>query len=164
MNARLERLRLQIVASESAALIGARIRGAREDRGWSRRELAKRMDGLATDNDIYRWEKGQHRPRDDALAAAARALELPLSYFFQDQARGPTPDLSNGSDHATPETNAALIAQLDARLSSIEDLLAAVKIETEAMKIETEARDKEVLRLLGGGMPPDAGSQPPPQR
>lgn len=98
-----------MMGGETAALIGERIRAAREERGWTRRKLVGEMAGLATENDVYRWETGKHRPRDDALAAAAKALGRPLAWFMEAD-RGETPDLSLASDDSK---------QLEERLDGI---------------------------------------------
>lgn len=150
MSPRLQRLRLQLVASESAALIGARIRGAREDRGWTRRELARQMDGVATENDIYRWEKGQHRPRDDALAAAARALERPLSHFV-DVDRRERPDVGGPVD-------------VEERLARIEEKLDELLNRTARAETDVGQQIHEAFEDLASRLGREVGKRPPRSR
>lgn len=78
-----QRLRLQLVAAEYVERIGQRIRERREELGLSRPALVRKTQGLVTENDLYRWETGRHRPQDGALDDLAAALEVDTSYFFQ---------------------------------------------------------------------------------
>lgn len=152
MSTRLERLRLQLMAGENAAQIGARIREAREAKGWTRRQLAREMDGVASDNDLYRWETGRHRPHDETLATIAKALHLPLSYFLDFEHKDETPDVLGALNGDTPA-----VEQLVAAVSALDERL-------RLFQVETAARDLEVLRLLEEALPPKRRSQgQPPQ-
>lgn len=64
--------------------MGERIRERREELGLSRADVARAMPGKTNENAIYRWEKGQHRPNDDALEALAKALDVNVAYFHAD--------------------------------------------------------------------------------
>jgi transcriptional regulator with XRE-family HTH domain len=65
---------LHQMVSDHAERIGARIRERREELGLTRRDLIRQIDGIISDNDLYRWETGKHRPRDDTLTVIAEAL------------------------------------------------------------------------------------------
>jgi transcriptional regulator with XRE-family HTH domain len=88
-----QRLRLTLAMAEHVERIGARIRARREELGLSRRALAKKMAGIVTENDIYRWERGQHKPGDDKLEALGLALEVDVSYFMLPEPQAGAPDL-----------------------------------------------------------------------
>jgi transcriptional regulator with XRE-family HTH domain len=88
-----QRLRLALMAAEHVERIGARIRARREEMRLSRRALVQRMEGVVTENDLYRWERGQHRPQDSTLEALAKALEVDVAYFLIEEPAAPAPDL-----------------------------------------------------------------------
>ena len=72
------------MAAEYLERMGARIRDRREELGLSRSEVARQMPGKTTENQIYRWEKGLHRPNDDALEALASVLGVTIAHFLAD--------------------------------------------------------------------------------
>lgn len=138
----LQRLRLQLMASERAAHIGTRLRARREELDLTRRELAREMDGLATENDIYRWESGKHRPQDDTLAALARALGKNYGWAVGEE-----------PDSATPDLTAVLAdeSQLDRIEKQLTELAAAVDVLTgrlQESRAETVVRAAEVLKRI----------------
>lgn len=60
--------------------VGARIREAREERGFTQRELADRITRRqATISD---FERGQMQPDATTLVILAEVLQKPLTYFF----------------------------------------------------------------------------------
>lgn len=61
----------------SPPTLGARIRKAREHRGYSQWELA-RLTGCSQGN-VSDWERGAYRPRLDRVIRLARALRLPVA-------------------------------------------------------------------------------------
>lgn len=70
--------------------VGRRIEAARKEKGWTRRELARRVhdvDQLA----VYRWEKRGHLPRPENFVALARALDKPVAWFYEDAPGPETP-------------------------------------------------------------------------
>lgn len=96
------RLRFELMAAEYVERIGARIRERREALHLSRRDVVRRMDSRNSENDLYRWEIGKHRPSDGALESLAVALDVPVSYFFTSDTESEatslrTPDLSFSS-------------------------------------------------------------------
>jgi len=62
--------------------VGLRIRALREKRGWSLRELADRC-GLSF-NAISRIERGENSPTVSTLHSLAKALNAPITAFFED--------------------------------------------------------------------------------
>lgn len=59
-----------------AAVLGRNVRIARQERGWSREQLAVRSRlSLAT---IYRLETGKHAPQYGTLRAVAKALKTSM--------------------------------------------------------------------------------------
>lgn len=105
------------MAAEHVERIGNRIRERREELGLSRDDLAREMPGKTNGNAIYRWEKGLHEARPDALEALATALDVPVSYFYVDQPdKSETPDLGaalNGNGPTPSEDLLRIRDQLD---------------------------------------------------
>lgn len=67
---------------------GAKIREARESKGWSQSQLAwevrKVNPGLRPDGSaISNYESDKHRPRSAMLYALARALGHPIEFFLE---------------------------------------------------------------------------------
>lgn len=60
-----------------ARVVGARLRRARRQRGWSQAALARAVARSRTT--VSRWEAGHRLPPLEALAVAARALDWPLA-------------------------------------------------------------------------------------
>lgn len=67
-------------AERRAFQLGAKVRTAREQHGWSRAELAKRV-GMPT-SELARFETGGALPALPVLDRIARALDLRLSIAF----------------------------------------------------------------------------------
>jgi Zn-dependent peptidase ImmA (M78 family)/transcriptional regulator with XRE-family HTH domain len=66
--------------TDTTALVGRRIKEAREAQHWSQGELARRL-GL-TQTAISYWESGKRSPGLDDLVQLAHALERDVSFFF----------------------------------------------------------------------------------
>lgn len=95
--------------------LGQRIRLRREELHLSRPEVARAMPGKTTENQIYRWEKGLHRPQDDALEALATVLQVDVGYFIvpaveQHLLEAPTP-FGEGLDER--------VARMESRLTGL---------------------------------------------
>lgn len=68
------------------ATVGGNIKDARESAGLTQHELAvklMRADAMA----ISRWERGVHRPNDEALLRLAEVLGHPVHWFYTDHER-----------------------------------------------------------------------------
>jgi len=62
--------------------VAARVRGIREERGWSVAELARRCK-MAAPN-VHRLESGKHAPTTRTLVRVAEALEVPLDRLLRE--------------------------------------------------------------------------------
>lgn len=82
-----QRARLQLVAAEFVERLGARMREQRETLGLSMAEVARRMPGKVSENQVYRWELGKHQPKPDTLEALAKVLGTTVATLM-----APTPD------------------------------------------------------------------------
>jgi transcriptional regulator with XRE-family HTH domain len=127
---------LQLVASDQAVQIGARLRKRRAELGLTRRQLSQRMEGLATENDLYRWESGKHRPQDDTLSAIARALDRDYAW-----ALGLSPDETD----ADVEWDDALEERIIQRLGELEEQI-------RLLRAELVVRDAEVQKQIAEGV------------
>lgn len=89
------RRRFELMAAEYLERMGQRMRERREELGLSRSQVARAMPGKTTENQVYRWEKGLHRPQDDTLEALVAVLKVnDVSYFLAAQPdKTETPDL-----------------------------------------------------------------------
>lgn len=123
-----QRLRLQAVAAEFVEQMGARIRARREDLGLSRPDLARRMPGKVSENQIYRWEAGKHQPKADTLEALAAALETqPSAFMAPVSIKDETPDPFG--DPAADDLAASVEERLDRIEEQLGRLLAHFQIE-----------------------------------
>lgn len=61
----------------------SRLKAARQRAGLSMRALAERMEGIVTHAAIGKYEQGKMQPDSSVLVAVARALEVPVDYFFR---------------------------------------------------------------------------------
>lgn len=102
------------MAAEFLEQMGAQMRGRREALGLSRSEVARRMPGKVSENQVYRWEKGLHQPNPDTLQALADVLECSVATLMS----------SPPVKERTPEPFSAL-SQLD-RIEHKLDLLIAL--------------------------------------
>jgi len=102
------------MAAEMAERVGARMRERREELGLTQAQVALRIAGKATSDQVSRWERGRHQPQD--LAPIAQALEVDPSYFIV-----PAPDKTSTPDLSKPlDTDQARLVAL---LESVEGLL-----------------------------------------
>jgi DNA-binding XRE family transcriptional regulator len=70
-------------------LIGKRLRSARALAGLSQKALGAALG--VTFHAINKYEKGRNRMSGVRLAAASRVLQVPLSYFFEEDPPDPVP-------------------------------------------------------------------------
>lgn len=126
---RLERLRLQVVASELATIVGRNIAAARIEKGINTqrglsekiREAAPEM--AAGNTRVSVWERGAEKPSDRYMDVLTQVLGKPTDWFY--------------TDHDKPEETPDLIAEVP-----------AVKDEPEWVGRLEDKLDR-VLRLLG---------------
>lgn len=71
-------------------LVGKRLRSARALSGLSQKELGAAL-GVSC-HAINKYEKGRIRMSGARIAAAARVLHVPLSYFFEEDPPAPVPE------------------------------------------------------------------------
>jgi transcriptional regulator with XRE-family HTH domain len=119
--------------AEQAERVGGRISELRQERGWSKAEMARRMEGLTSGNDVSRWEKGQHLPRSDTLEAIASLLDTTVADLYA----GPAAERDDRG--ATPDLLSTLNGDPTERLARIEEVLERM-----------EARQVEALAIVAG--------------
>jgi transcriptional regulator with XRE-family HTH domain len=118
---RLQALRLQFMASEQAARIGARIRERREELGIeTQRELADLIDVRTITNQVIsNWERGTVKPGDENMRRLATALQVEQSYFYEEPEKE-SPDLMEVlSASARDEQLGRIEEKLDKLLSQL---------------------------------------------
>lgn len=71
-------------------LVGNRLRSARALAGFSQKALGAAL-GVSL-HAINKYEKGLNRMSGMRMAAASRALQVPLSYFFEEDPPAPVPE------------------------------------------------------------------------
>ena len=104
--------------TDTTVWVASAIRGAREQRGWSKSELARRLN--RTQTAVSYWEAGKRSPGLDDLVDLADALGVPVDAFFPpDHKRRPVTAMLR----ATVErlADAELQAAIDSLLSEAED-------------------------------------------
>jgi transcriptional regulator with XRE-family HTH domain len=160
-----KRRRLLLVAAEHVERIGMRIRTRREELKLSRRALAKQMLGVVTENDLYRWERGQHRPGDDKLEALAVALEVDVSYFMMPEPLPGTPDLMESLNGSGPLDQ--INAKLDAIIAHFEIDIPAETVARLSKAAQADLQrgaDRRAQRGSGKSSGATAASRKPPAR
>lgn len=127
------------MASEMAALIGARIREAREQKGLSQKDLGNLLPGVVGGDQVSKWERGAHRPHDDTLVAIATALDIDLATLI-------APSVKNGSA-TTPDPFPAKVGDLAGPIAALQDAVtelraAVVGLAADNATLLRELRDK----------------------
>lgn len=126
---RLDRLRVQFMASEMAAHVGRRIRQRRYEMGLKQGQLAELLGGEPLNNQrISDWERGVNKPSERYMQLLAKVMDRDVSWFYKsdEEAAGPEAQilsLDNPADVAeirrqllAMQTN---IAQLNERLGQL---------------------------------------------
>lgn len=127
------------MAAEMAERVGARMRERREELSLTQAEVALRIAGKATSDQVSRWERGKHQPQD--LAPIAQALEVDLSYFIVPAPnKTTTPDLSKPVD-TDPARLVALLERVEGLLEQQNELLARQSLILERIEGATERVD-----------------------
>lgn len=111
---RADTLRFAAMAAAHVERIGRRIRERREELGLSQLDVARELSGKVDANQVSRWERGQHRPREDTLEDLSEVLGVEVAYFMSD-----APTSSSG----TPSIEEALpldrLARIEAKLDAL---------------------------------------------
>jgi len=101
------------------AVVGARIREAREAKGWFQKELAARVH--VEPQTVSNWERGQSTPDFDKLELLAQVLERPLTFFLL------TGDEDGGQAGLDVPTAEKLLAEIRALRRDLQPLLDVVQ-------------------------------------
>lgn len=99
---------------EKHASVGNKLRAIREERGLSQRELA-RLAGIST-NAISLIERDENSPSVATLQSLATALNVKMSYFFDDRETAPVLHVK-AHQRAGITTKGVRIEALDGKLS-----------------------------------------------
>ncbi len=66
-------------------MFGQRLRSARVMAGLSQDKLVERIGGVVSKNAISKYEKGQMLPNSALVTALAKALDVKIDYFFEEE-------------------------------------------------------------------------------
>lgn len=164
---RLERLRLQAMASELAGVVGRNIAAARTEKGiGTQRELAallsKEDPEMAPSNTrVSVWERGEEKPGDRYMRSLVKVLDKSTDWFYTDHQK---PDKSETPDPFAAEAAtqqdrieelAGQLTQLDRKLDRV---LAAVEAQPD-LKQEIHRAFEDYASRLGeriGKLPPQS--------
>lgn len=131
-----QRLRLQLVAAEFLERMGRRMRERREELGYSRAEVARRMPGKTNENQVYRWEKGLHSPNVDTLEALAKVLDCEVAYFMTEP-----PDKTETPNLFAVNGDGDRLIEIDKKLDALLDHVSR-------LEAQMVIRDAEVLKQI----------------
>jgi transcriptional regulator with XRE-family HTH domain len=147
---RLDRLRLQVMTGELAALIGRNIEIARlaHPKHYNQRELADAIRELdpqmATSNmTVSEWERGVRKPNERYMLLLTQVFDRPVDWFMRDHEAPAeeTPDLS--SEAMNPDQS-----DLQAQITELADRMEALRVETAASALEVTTLLAEVLKRV----------------
>lgn len=142
---RAARLRFALQMAEQAQKVGDRIAYERTQREWSRPALARELPGVATGNDVYRWERGKHLPRADTMEALAALFGITVADLYA----GPPSssiqkrDLSDALNGAEGSQLNRIETKLDRVLGLLLEQETRGAAERERDEGETPRRDEE---------------------
>jgi transcriptional regulator with XRE-family HTH domain len=139
--------------AEQAQRVGDRIAYERKARNWSRPQMARELTGLATGNDVYRWERGKHMPRLDTLEAVAELFKIEVADLYagvpDDSSAPADADLSDELAKAEPGSKVEEMLQelLDQQAQLLADV-SEVRSEQERLSplLERLGRDRAAKR------------------
>lgn len=112
----------------------------------SRRDLVSHLHGIASENDIYRWERGQHQPGRAKIEALATVLECDPEYLLH----------GNGNGDAVPQRPATYdlaLARIEVKLDAIIEAMGVAldeEIVTEAAEALRTHREAPAAAGKGG--------------
>ncbi|MCM1438626.1 MAG: helix-turn-helix domain-containing protein [Roseburia sp.] len=61
-------------------LFTARLKEARQDKGWTQKQLASAIN--TTDDSVYSWEKGRSQPSIELICRLCEVLEVSADYLL----------------------------------------------------------------------------------
>lgn len=157
-----QRLRLQLVAADFLERMGQRLRERREEMKLSRADVARKMPGKVSENQVYRWELGKHQPNPDTLQALAGVLERDVGYFMAAPAdKTETPDLSvvNGDRDQLERIETQLRANAEA-IRALSDQLQEMQAETVDRAGAVLQRIAEAEQAILRALPPQRRAKP----
>lgn len=117
------------MAKEMAVRIGLRIAQARDEADFTQAELAAKIPGKTTGDQLSKWERGIHRPGDDTLEHIARIVKKDIGWFFM-----PEPDKTE-----TPDLVTALNGESDTQLDRIEKAIEKLTAEIADLGLAVDA-------------------------
>jgi putative transcriptional regulator len=89
------------MSKSPAAGVGARIRQARDQLGWTQGELARRLE--KTQSEVNRWEQGKVRPGYDTAVQLAKALGVDARVLLEGEGGESDPAASQREAEQPPE-------------------------------------------------------------
>lgn len=124
---RLKTLRLQVMASETAKRVGARIRQRREQMGLNQRQFAELFDdsSAVTNQHISNWERGINEPSERYMDELVRVTERDRAWFYSDPASDPSPDLMGALSEAQG-LGADRLDRIEQKLDAVVEALTAL--------------------------------------
>lgn len=133
------------MADNGRKLVGGQIRRAREEKGWSQADLARRLD--RTQTAVSYWESGSRSPDIDDLFGLASVLDIDVTDLF-------TLDAPARSARAVFRAETARL-ELDEVAEQVEQFTdVAERLPVPQVKVELQARDpvaaaQELLAAAG---------------
>lgn len=152
------------MAAEQALLVGARIREAREAKGYTQRELADKIPGKSDGTQVSGWERGEHKASDDTLGHIAAILGRDLSWFYS---KPTSPEDEEESPDLMGTIDAAMLVALDRKLDRVLDELAEMRSALVDPTRDVVAQINGLsaaVRLLAADAPPPVAPGTPSER
>lgn len=140
-------LRFAAQVAEQTQKVGARIEAERKMRNWSRPELARQLEGIATGNDVYRWETGKHMPRSDTLDAIATLFGITVADLYAGPVVQSKPSISGNLSDALSEAEPASPAKLEKMLQEVLDQQAELLADVSEVRAFQEGLSPLLERL-----------------
>lgn len=153
---RLERLKLQMMATETSLLVGRRLQQARKEAGMRQRDVAEAM-GIDPPLDAQRisdWERGVNLPGERNMAALAEALGKERAWFYMED----EPQPGNG-DLMGALSGTSQLDRIEARLNQLAEDLQAMREDAAQGRVRAAGERETLLQLLAEPAQPDA--EPP---
>lgn len=159
MTQRLDRLRLQIVASEQTIVLGKRLRGRRLALKMSQRVAAGKI-GAPNSQIISDWERAVNTPSERYWPAIEKVYGQPRAWYYRPAKDTPaTPDLVASLNGGSDAALARIEEKLDRALKAQAEILAKLsppdpRTEAERETEKAAARSRQ-RRARSAGANPD---------